>query len=88
MGVLPFEPNPRRASGTVKRRHFWRSLAERLDALVAYPTKHVMPERDWRRVDADIKRCRQLMLKKTRHRRNAKLGRRQAMPAFRAIKAR
>jgi hypothetical protein len=51
------------------RRRFWHELAERLDALVAYPTKHAVSELELRRVDEDIKRCRQLMFQKPQQKR-------------------
>jgi hypothetical protein len=51
---------------------FWRTVAERLDALTAYPARHAVSEQELRRVDADIKRCRQLMFRK-RQKRDMKL---------------
>ena len=56
---LSFKP-PNRAA---ERPHFWRRVAERLDALAAYSTKHAVSEQELRRVDEDIKRCRQLLLR-------------------------
>lgn len=55
------------------RRRFWHELAERLDALVAYPTKHAVSELELRRVDEDIERCRQLMFQKPQQKRDMKL---------------
>lgn len=46
-----------------KRLGFWRGLGRRLDALVAYPTRHAVSEQDLRRVDDEIERCRRLILK-------------------------
>lgn len=48
---------------SAKRQGFWRGLAERLDALAAYPTRHAISQQDLRRVDDDIERCRQLVFK-------------------------
>jgi len=84
MSVLPDEPDPKPAVRAAKR--FWSGLAERLDALVAFPVRHAVSEQDLRRVDDDIKRCRQLMLNKAQHRRNAKLGRLAMPQAVRAMK--
>ena len=78
------ESLPTRAT---KRRQFWRGLAERLDALVAYPAKHAVSEQELRKVDDDIRRCRQLMIKKPQQLRNAKLGRVSIPNAVRAMKA-
>ena len=64
MSVLSDNSSLKPANRAVKRRRFWRGLAERLDALVAYPTKHAISEQELRRVDDDIRRCRQLMVKK------------------------
>ncbi len=57
------------------RRRFWHELAERLDALVAYPAKHAVSEWELRRVDEDIRRCRQLMFQKQQQKRDMKLVR-------------
>jgi len=72
---LSFKP-PNRAA---ERPHFWRRVAERLDALAAYSTKHAVSEEELRRVDEDIKRCRQLLLRNPQRRRDARPGR-TAMP--------
>lgn len=53
---------------------FWRALAEKLDALVAYPAKHAVSERELRRIDEDIRRCRQLMFQKQQQQRGLKLA--------------
>jgi hypothetical protein len=68
MSALPAEVIPKPANSTAKRQSFWRRLARRLDALVAYPIRHAISERELRRVDDDIKRCRQLMLNTPRNR--------------------
>jgi hypothetical protein len=75
MSVLPDDLRRSPTDGTVKQRRFWHGLAERLDALAAYPTKHAISELELRKVDDDIKRCRQLMFKKPQRQRAAKLGR-------------
>ena len=46
-----------------KRPGFWRALGRQLDAWVAYPARHAVSERDLRRVDDEIERCRSLMFK-------------------------
>ncbi len=75
MSVLSDDFRPKPGDGPAKRWRFWHSLAERLDALAAYPTKHAVSERELRKVDDDIKRCRQLMFKKPQQKRQAKLAR-------------
>jgi len=88
MNVIPVDLGPKPAPRGTRRRGFWHGLAERLDALVAYPTKHAVSEQELRRVDDDIRRCRQLMFKKPQQEREAKLGRTPMLDAARAIKAR
>jgi len=68
MRAIPIGPRSKLA-----KRGFWRTLAERLDALAAYPVKHAVSEQELRRVDEDIKRCRQLMLRKQQRKRDVKL---------------
>ena len=63
MSVLSDDLGRKPADRTAKQRRFWHGLAERLDALAAYPTKHAVSEQELRKVDDDIKRCRQLMFK-------------------------
>jgi len=75
MSVLSEDLRRKPADCTAKRRGFWHELAERLDALVAYPAKHAVSEQELRKVDDDIKRCRQLMFKKPQRQRDKKLGR-------------
>ncbi len=87
MSVLSDDFNLEPANRAVKRRRFWRGIAERLDALVAYPTKHAISEQELRRVDDDIRRCRQLMVKKPQHLRNARLGGVSIPNTARAMKA-
>ena len=68
MRAIPIGLRPKPA-----KRGFWRTLAERLDALAAYPAKHAVSERELRRVDEDIKRCRQLMFRRQQRKRDVKL---------------
>lgn len=62
MSTVPAEGRPEPAKNAARRRGFWRGFAEWLDALAAYPAKHAVSEHDLRRVDDDIRRCRQLLL--------------------------
>jgi hypothetical protein len=87
MSVIPVDLGAKPAIRGSKRRRFWHGLAERLDALVAYPTKHAVSEQELRRVDDDIRRCRQLM-KKPQQARAAKLGGAPMLRAARVTKAR
>jgi hypothetical protein len=59
--VIPIDLGPEPMNRAATRWHFWHRLAERLDALVAYPIKNAVSEQQLRRVDQDIKRCRELM---------------------------
>lgn len=59
MSVIPLDFGSKPA-----RRWFWPALADRLNALFSYPAKHAVSEQELRRVDEDIKRCRQLMFQK------------------------
>ena len=70
MTVIPIGLRSKPARG-----RFWRAFAERLDALVAYPAKHAISERELRRADEDIRRCRQLMFQKQQQQRGMKLAR-------------
>jgi hypothetical protein len=74
MSVLSDGFRPKPIDSSVKRRRFWRGLAEQLDALVAYPTKHAVSEQELRKVDDDIKRCRQLMFNKPQQQRETALA--------------
>lgn len=88
MSVFPEDlrrnPGHRRA----QRRRFWHRLAERLDALVAYPTHHAISEQELRKVDDDIQRCQQLMFKNPQRQRDLELGLHSMPNTVRAIKAR
>jgi hypothetical protein len=88
MSVLSDDSRRSPADRTAKQRRFWHGLAERLDALAAYPTKHAISEQELRKVDDDIKRCRQLMFKKPQRQRAAKLGRLSMSNAVGVIKTR
>jgi hypothetical protein len=88
MSVIPVDLSPTPANRSARRRRFWHRLGEQLDALVAYPTKHAVSEQELRRVDDDIKRCRQLMVKKPQQRHDARLDRVSMPSSVRAIKAR
>ncbi len=88
MSVLSDDFGRKPADRTAKQRRFWHGLAERLDALAAYPTKHAVSEQELCKVDDDIKRCWQLMFKKPQRQRDAKLGRLSMPNAVGAIKTR
>ena len=68
--------------------HFWHRLAERLDALVAYAIKNAVSEQELRRVDEDIKRCRELMSKNSQQEDDAKLARMRLARGIRMAKIR
>lgn len=61
MSVIPIDLRPKSA----RRRSPWREFVERLDALLAYPARHVVSDQELRRIDEDIKRCRELMFRAT-----------------------
>ena len=61
MSVIPIDLRPKSA----KRRGPWREFVERLDALLTYPARHVVSDQELRRIDEDIKRCRELMFRAT-----------------------
>lgn len=88
MSIVAVKSNSKPADGAPPRPGFWHRLARRLDALVAYPANHAVSERELRRVDDDIRRCRQLMFGKPQACRDAMLGRLPMRHAVRAIKAR
>ncbi len=85
MSIVPVELKPEDSAAT--RPGFWRRLAQRVDALVAYPANHAVSERELRRVDDDIKRCRQLMFGNPLAHRDAVFGRVPVHHAVRAIRA-
>jgi hypothetical protein len=49
MSVIPIDSGPKPVNRTVKRWRFWHRLAERLDALVAYPVNNAVSEQELRR---------------------------------------
>jgi hypothetical protein len=64
MSVISLDLNRRPVIRTARRQGFWHGLARRLDALVAYASKHAVSEQELRRADADIRRCRELIGRK------------------------
>jgi hypothetical protein len=87
MSVIPIDLGAK-LNRSAKRWSFWDRLAERLDALVAYPIRNAVSERELRRVDEDIKRCRELMSKNSQQQGDAKLVRMRPAHAIRAVKIR
>jgi len=64
MSVIPVDLGPKSVTNSIsKRRSFRRGLAQALDVLVAYPTKHALSEYELCRIDQDIKRYQGLMHK-------------------------
>jgi hypothetical protein len=88
MSVIPIDLGPKPVNRATARWHFWHRLAERLDALVAYPVKNAVSEQELRRVDEDIKRCRELMSKNPQQEGDAKLVRMHPAPGIRTVKIR
>jgi hypothetical protein len=83
MSVIPIDFGPKPVNRAGARSHFWHRLAERLDALVAYPIKNAVSQQELRRVDEDIKRCRELMPKNPQQEGDAKLIRMRPTRAIR-----
>jgi len=85
MSVISIDLGPTPANRATKR--FQHKLAEWLDALVAHPIKNAVSEQELRRVDEDIKRCRELMSKNSQQGIDAKFV---GVPerAIRAVKIR
>jgi hypothetical protein len=67
MSVIPFKRKAEPENTAPQRRGFWRRLATAIDSFAAYPVKHALSERELRRVDNEIVRCRQLMFPKSQH---------------------
>ena len=88
MSVISIDLGPKPLNRAATRSHFWRRLAERLDALVAYPIKNAVSEQELRRVDEDIKRCRELMSKNPRQECDAKIVRMRPARGIRTVKIR
>ena len=82
MSVIPIDLGPKPVHRAATRWHFWHRLAERLDALVAYPIKNAVSQQQLRRVDEDIKRCRELMSKNPQQESDSKLNRMRAHAEF------
>jgi hypothetical protein len=87
MSAIAIDLGPKPAKRAARRWHFWHRLAERLDALVAYPIKNTVSDQELRRVDEDIKRCRELMAK-SMQRESRKTGWHAPGGAIRTVKIR
>ena len=88
MSVIPIDLGSKLVKRAAKRWHFWHRLAERLDALVAYAIKNAVSEQELRRVDEDIKRCRELTSKNSQQEDDAKLARMRLARGIRMAKIR
>jgi len=88
MSVIPVDLSAKRPKRAPKRHGFWRGLAQKLDSLAAYPTKHALSDSELRHVADDIERCRQLIPGRPLRRVDARLDRRSLQPTVRTIKAR
>jgi hypothetical protein len=88
MSVIPIDSGPKPVNRTVKRWRFWHRLAERLDALVAYPVNNAVSEQELRRVDDDIKHCRELISKNSQQDGDTKHVPMRWAPAIRTVKIR
>jgi hypothetical protein len=86
--VVPIDLGPTPVNRAAPRCHFWHRLTERLDALVAYPIKNAVSQQELRRVDEDIKQCRQLMSKKPQQEGDSKLVRMRPACGIRTVKIR
>jgi hypothetical protein len=68
MSVISIDFNRRPATLSAKRSGVWhdlaRSLAQRVDSLAAHAARHAVSEQALRRADADIRRCRELMVRR------------------------
>jgi hypothetical protein len=91
MNVIPFDRSlkaTKPGNGAPKRHGFWQGLARTLDAIAAYPSRHVLSEQELRRVDDEIGRCRQLMFKAPHRRRDPIPAHLPVRHAIRAMKVR
>ena len=88
MSVIPIDLGAKPFKRSAKRWSFWDRLAEQLDSLVAYPIRNAVSERELRRVDEDIKRCRELMSKNSQQEDDAKLARMRLARGIRMAKIR
>jgi hypothetical protein len=68
MSVIAFDLTRKPATRGTKRSGVWRgftqSLAQGVDALAAHAARHAVSEQAPRRADADIRRCRELMVRR------------------------
>jgi hypothetical protein len=88
MSVIPIDLDARPVNRAAKLSRFRHRLAEWLDALVAYPIKNAVSEQELRRVDEDVKRCRDLMSKNRQQGADAKFGGMRPERAISALKIR
>ena len=88
MSVIPIDLGRKSVNRVPKLRRFWHRPAEWLEALVAYPIKNAVSQQGSRRIDEDIKRCRELMSKNRRQGVDPKLGGWRPERAIRAVKVR
>lgn len=91
MNVIPFNRSlqaTKPGNGARQRHRFWQRLARTLDAIAAYPSRHVLSEHELRHVDDEIRRCRQLMFKEPHRRRDPILAHLPVRHAVRAMKVR
>jgi hypothetical protein len=88
MSVIPIDLGSKRMNRAATPWRFWHRLAERLDALAAYPIKNAVSEQELRRVDEDIRRCRELMSKNLKQEGDAKLVSMRPARAIRMVKIR
>ncbi len=91
MNVIRFDRSlkaTKPGNGAPKRHGFWQGLAWTLDAIAAYPSRHVLSEQELRHVDSEIKRCRQLMFKEPHRRRDSIPAHLPVRHAVRAMKVR
>jgi hypothetical protein len=88
MSVIAIDLGPNPVKRAAKLWRFWHRLAERLDALVAYPINNAVSDRELRRVDEDIKRCRGLMSRNPRQEGHAVLVGKRPARAIHSVKLR
>jgi hypothetical protein len=88
MSVIPIDLRLKPVNRAATRLHLWHRLAERLDALAAHPIKNAVSQQELRRVDEDIKRCRELMSKNPQQEWEAKIVRMRPAREIRTVKIR
>jgi len=68
VSVIPFDLTRKPVTLGAKRSGVWhdfaRSLAQGVDALAAHAARRAVPEQALRRADADIERCRKLVVRR------------------------